>query len=67
MRSWVFGIVGVVLVLVGLLWVLQGLGAMGNGGFMDGSKTWFAIGLLVGLVGLASVYSGVRRRSTAKR
>jgi hypothetical protein len=67
MRSWVFVIVGIVLVLVGLLWVLQGLGAMGTGGFMDGSKTWFAIGLLVGLAGLAGVYSGVRQRSAAKR
>jgi hypothetical protein len=34
---------------------------------MSGSKTWFAIGLLVALVGLVGLYSGVRRLSTAKR
>ena len=60
-------IVGVVLLLLGLLWVFQGLGVMGSGGFMDGNKTFFGIGLVVAIVGLVSLYSGARRKSTARR
>jgi hypothetical protein len=62
----VFIVVGAVLVLVGATWVLQGLGAI-SGGFMSGSKTWFAIGLLVALAGLVGLYSGVRRLAATKR
>jgi hypothetical protein len=66
MKSWVFVIIGIVLVALGLLWSLQGLGTI-TGGFMSGKKVFFAIGLLVGLAGLWSVYSGVRRLSAVKR
>lgn len=66
MRSWLFVVLGVVLLLVGLLWTLQGIGTIG-GSFMSGQKMWFAIGLLVALGGVASLYSGVRRLATAKR
>jgi hypothetical protein len=66
MKSWVFVIVGIVLVALGVLWSLQGLGTI-TGGFMSGKKEFFALGLLVGLVGLWSVYSGVRRFSAVKR
>ncbi|HEX3589419.1 MAG TPA: hypothetical protein VHV74_07290 [Pseudonocardiaceae bacterium] len=66
MKSWLYVIAGVVLVLVGLLWVLQGLGTIA-GGFMSGQTVWFAIGLLVALAGIASLYAGVRRRATARR
>ena len=66
MKSWLYVIAGVVLVLVGLLWVLQGLNVIA-GGFMSGQTVWFAIGLLVALAGIASLYAGVRRRATARR
>lgn len=66
MRSWLFVVLGVVLLVVGLFWTLQGLGTI-SGGFMSGSKVWFAIGLLVAIGGLSSLYSGVRRLATARR
>jgi hypothetical protein len=65
-RSWVYVVIGVVLVLVGLLWVFQGLGTI-SGGFMSGSKVWFTIGLLVAIGGITCVYTGVRGRSAARR
>lgn len=64
--KWLYAVVGVILLLVGLLWVFQGLNVIA-GSFMSGSKVWFTIGLLVAIAGLASLYTGARRRSTAKR
>lgn len=64
--KYLFLVLGVVLLLVGLLWTLQGIGAIG-GTFMSGQKVWFAVGLLVALGGIASLYSGVRRLGTARR
>jgi predicted phage tail protein len=64
--KWVYIVVGVVLVLVGLMWVLQGLSVI-SGGFMSGSKVWFTIGLLVAIGGVTALYSGVRRTSAVKR
>ena len=66
MKSWLYVVAGAVLLLVGLLWVLQGLGTI-SGSFMSGQKVWFAIGLLVALAGIAALYSGVRRRSVTRR
>ncbi|MFI6599714.1 hypothetical protein ACIBHX_25990 [Nonomuraea sp. NPDC050536] len=54
-------IVGVVLVLVGGLWVLQGLGYVG-GSFMSGARQWFWIGLGVAAVGLVLAVLGVKGR-----
>jgi vacuolar-type H+-ATPase subunit I/STV1 len=65
-KAWVFLIAGIVLLLVGVTWVLQGLGTLA-GSFMSGQKLWFAIGLLVGLAGLTALASGVRRLSASRR
>jgi uncharacterized membrane protein YphA (DoxX/SURF4 family) len=62
----VYLIVGVVLLLLGLLWVFQGLGVI-TGGFMSGNKLFFALGLLLAIGGIAAIYSGARRKSTARR
>ena len=45
-------ILGVLLLLVGLVWVGQGLGYI-KGSFMTGDVKWFWIGVLVGVAGLA--------------
>ena len=52
-------IVGVLFVLLGGLWTLQGLGVVG-GSFMTGSTTWLVIGLVVVAAG---VFLLTRRRS----
>ena len=52
-------IAGVVLVLLGGLWTLQGFGIVG-GSFMTGSTMWLVIGLVVLAAGIALI---ARRRT----
>lgn len=66
MKSVLFFVLGVILLAVGVLWVLQGLGTIG-GSFMSGQKLWFAIGLLVALVGVTALATGFRRLSASRR
>ncbi|AHH96374.1 hypothetical protein GCM10010174_76250 [Kutzneria viridogrisea] len=60
MRPWVFTLLGVLAVLLGGLWTLQGLGYV-TGSFMTGSKLWLTIGLLLALAGIWSLVTGIRR------
>ncbi|MFD0578295.1 hypothetical protein [Dactylosporangium darangshiense] len=57
---WVLVIVGVLLVLSGAVWTLQGLNVLG-GSAMSGATMWAIIGPLVAVVGLVLLISGVRR------
>jgi predicted phage tail protein len=60
---WVRGIIGAVLCLVGAVWVAQGTGAMRGSG-MSGHGQYTALGVIVILIGLASLLwaDQVRRR-----
>ena len=53
-------VVGVIAVLVGAVWVGQGLNLI-PGSVMSGDRTWFNIGVIVGLVGIVVVIFGLRR------
>jgi hypothetical protein len=61
MGQWVGRIIGVVLVLVGGLWTLQGLNLV-SGSFMTGSALWLVIGVVVVIAGLALLFRRPRRR-----
>lgn len=62
MNPWVARVIGVVLLLIGGLWTLQGFGVVG-GSFMTGSTTWLLIGLVLVAAGIALLArSRVRRR-----
>ena len=61
MRHWITFAVGIVLVLVGAVWVLQGIGVI-TGSFMTGQKLWFLIGLVAFLVGVVLVAANVTKR-----
>lgn len=52
MRGTTGAVVGLFAVLLGGLWFLQGIGAVG-GSFMTGSRLWLFIGLVVALGGFA--------------
>ncbi len=54
-------VLGVVMLLVGGLWTLQGLGYVG-GSAMSGSTTWAIIGPIVAGLGVALVIVGLQRR-----
>ena len=53
-------VVGILLALLGVLWILQGLDVVGDSG-MSGHGIWAVIGLVVGAVG---VFLVVRARRT---
>lgn len=52
---------GVMLVVVGGIWTLQGLGVLG-GSAMSGVTTWAVIGPVVAVAGVALVVASRRRR-----
>ncbi len=54
---------GILLVLVGALWTLQGLGVVG-GSAMSGVTLWAIVGPLVVLAGIALVVTGRRGGKT---
>ncbi len=45
-------VTGIILILVGALWILQGIGIVG-GSFMTGRSEWLYIGIVTAAVGLA--------------
>jgi hypothetical protein len=57
----VFGVIGV---LLGGLWTLQGLDVV-KGSAMSGNSMWAIIGPIVLVVGLIFLLIGARRRSTS--
>ncbi len=52
-----FLIPGVLLLLMGLTWTLQGAGVLGGG--MTGQRMWLVIGIVVAVVGLVLGYLGL--------
>lgn len=60
MRRTLLLTLSVLMVLVGLLWTLQGLGYVG-GSFMSGVSVWAIIGPLVAGLGMALGIVGLRR------
>jgi hypothetical protein len=64
-KGWPFLIGGLLAFVLGLLWTLQGTGALG-GSVMSGVTLWAVIGPVVALIGLVLIVTGVRRRAKAK-
>jgi hypothetical protein len=60
MRGWLWVVLGVLLFLVGGLWMLQGLNVLG-GSAMSGKTLWAVIGPVVALGGLALAAFGARQ------
>jgi hypothetical protein len=65
MRQIVLVAAGVVALLAGLVWTLQGLGYVG-GSFMSGATAWAVIGPVVALAGLLLIGIGLRVRRGAR-
>ena len=54
-------VLGVVLVLAGVVWTLQGLGLVG-GSFMTGATIWAVIGPVTAVAGVIVAATGARGR-----
>ena len=61
-KSRVLVIVGLVAVLLGGVWALQGVGVLG-GSVMSNSPTWLVIGAVVVVAGLLMIAVGARKRA----
>jgi hypothetical protein len=59
---WVWLVIGILAVIVGIVWTLQGLNVL-RGSVMSGHSMYTVIGLIVGVVGLILVVVGLRRRA----
>lgn len=55
-------VLGVILFLIGLLWLLQGLNVMGGSGGMNGNKLWAVVGPVVAVIGIVLAVQGQRGR-----
>jgi hypothetical protein len=64
MKRGLFGVLGALIALAGIIWTLQGVGVLG-GSVMSGKTLWAVIGPLVTIAGLAMMVGGMRgsRRS----
>lgn len=65
MKNGLLIVVGIVVVLVGVFWALQGFGVVG-GSSMSGNHTFEVVGPVVALVGLAVAVLGLRGRSASR-
>jgi hypothetical protein len=60
---WFVAVVGCLLFLIGMLWLLQGMGVL-PGSVMSGQSFWAFVGAITVAVGLVLIYLGFRRRPT---
>lgn len=60
-KTWLPLVVGMVAVLFGAVWTLQGLGYLG-GSVMTGERIWAVIGPLVAVAGVVLIIIAVRAR-----
>jgi hypothetical protein len=58
---WVMLIVGVLLVLAGAVWALQGAGIL-PGSVMSGQGFWLGAGIVAVLIGIGLILAGLRMR-----
>jgi uncharacterized membrane protein HdeD (DUF308 family) len=54
-------IVGIILVVIGAVWIAQGSGAL-HGSFMTGEALWTVIGVIAALFGIALLVGAARDR-----
>ena len=63
--KWLFNIIGVILVLVGIVWFFQGLNVL-LGSFMSGNSLYTVLGALLAVVGIIILVFTNRKRRAAK-
>ncbi len=61
----IYIVIGILLLLVGLVWFLQGINIL-PGSFMTGQPQWAIYGALAMLAGIGLLVFGIRRRTPPK-
>jgi hypothetical protein len=62
---WVFNIVGVILILIGAVWILQGVNIL-MGSFMSGQPQYAGLGIVAALVGIGLLVWANRRHGISR-
>ena len=62
-RHWVLLVVGVLLDLLGSIWMLQGMNLMPGSSFMNGQPFWAGAGAVAVVVGMGLVILAMRHKS----
>jgi uncharacterized membrane protein YhaH (DUF805 family) len=65
MTRWLPPVLGALLLIIGVVWTLQGANLLG-GSFMSGSRMWLVIGLVVLIAGLALLSRSLRGRGARR-
>jgi len=63
--KWVLIIIGILVIIVGAIWLLQGANVLPYGG-MAGHRRWIVIGALLDIVGIVLIVVGSRLRRARK-
>jgi|1186.fasta_scaffold809248_2 hypothetical protein len=66
MKGWLPMVLGLLALVLGAVWTLQGLDVLGDS-VMSGKQMWAVIGPIVAVIGLVLIVVGVRIRQRAKR
>jgi hypothetical protein len=61
MKGWLALALGLLGVVVGAVWTLQGLGRL-DGSVMSGQPVWAVVGPVVAVAGMAAIWFGLRAR-----
>lgn len=56
-----------ILLFIGVVWSLQGSGAVDNSEVMSGKSQWLFIGLVVAIVGVTLLVGGIRKLRADRR
>lgn len=65
MKAWLALALGMLAIVVGAVWTLQGLGYL-YGSMMTNDRTWAVIGPIVAIVGLILILVGLRVRRSGR-
>ena len=64
-RSIAVGVLGILLLLAGLVFALQGADVIGGSSFMNGSSTWIYVGALIAVIGVLVAVMGFAPRQVS--
>ena len=64
--KWILNILGILLILIGLVWILQGINIL-PGSFMSGRIQYSALGLVAAAIGAGLMVFSYRRSKTHSR
>lgn len=63
--KWLLNILGIILVLIGIVWLLQGINIL-PGSFMSGKPLYAVLGVIVGGIGTLLLFINNRRRKAGR-